>query len=150
VQVSAALHASDPADPAVRQALAAFDEPRFLHQTRARHHGRLTGTDDLGQALAPGTPLPPSVPWRAHFHLPLTAPPAPPLTSTLDVTAATVGLLLGGPAAACHHLEVETYTWQALPEAARPTTDAALADGIAAELAWARTLLTDLGLKEQL
>lgn len=149
VQVSAALHAADPADPHVRQALAAFDEPRFLHQTRALHHGRLTGTDDLGQALAAGTPLPPSVPWRAHFHVPLTAPPTPPLTSTLDVTATTVGLLLGGPTAASHHLEVETYTWQALPEAARPTTDAALADGIAAELDWARTLLTDLGLKEQ-
>jgi len=149
VQVSAALHAADPADPAVRTALAAFDEPRFLHQTRAVHQGRLLGTDDLGQALAAGTPLPPSAPWRAHFHVPLTAPPTPPLTSTLDVTATTVGLLLGGPTAASHHLEVETYTWQALPEAARPTTDAALADGIAAELDWARTLLTDLGLKEQ-
>ncbi|MYS75170.1 metabolite traffic protein EboE, partial [Streptomyces sp. SID5926] len=33
-QLSAALHAEHPADPAVREALAAFAEPRFLHQTR--------------------------------------------------------------------------------------------------------------------
>ncbi|MDX3053394.1 xylose isomerase, partial [Streptomyces scabiei] len=46
------------------------------------------------------------------------------------------------------HLEVETYTWQALPPQLRPTTRAQLADGIAAELALARDLLTDLGLKE--
>lgn len=148
VQLSAALHADDPRDPAVRTALAAFDEPRFLHQTRARTGTTLHGTDDLGQALA-GTALPDTVPWRAHFHVPLHAPPAPPLTSTLPVLRETLTALLGGPAAASHHFEVETYTWQALPARARPADDAQLADGIAAELALARDLLTDLGLKEQ-
>ena len=43
---------------------------------------------------------------------------------------------------------METYTWQALPAALRPTTRAQLADGLAAELSTARDLLTDLGLKE--
>ncbi|WP_369217412.1 metabolite traffic protein EboE, partial [Streptomyces flavofungini] len=38
-QLSAALHAEHPHLPDVREALAAFDEPRFLHQTRT-----LTGT----------------------------------------------------------------------------------------------------------
>lgn len=33
-QLSAALHAEHPHLPEVREALAAFDEPRFLHQTR--------------------------------------------------------------------------------------------------------------------
>jgi hypothetical protein len=45
-------------------------------------------------------------------------------------------------------LEVETYTWQALPPSLRPLDRAGLNDGIAAELALARDLLTDLGLKE--
>ncbi|MFE6894381.1 metabolite traffic protein EboE [Streptomyces sp. NPDC057694] len=149
VQLSAALHADDPRDPAVRAALAAFDEPRFLHQTRARAGGVLHGTDDLGQALAGGL-LPDSVPWRAHFHVPLHAPPAPPLASTLDVLRTTLAVLVGGETARSTHFEVETYTWQALPPAARPGSGAELADGIAAELRLARDLLTDLGLKEQL
>ncbi|MDI3389861.1 metabolite traffic protein EboE [Streptomyces sp. B-S-A8] len=149
VQLSAALHAGDPRDPAVRSALAAFDEPRFLHQTRTRTDGMLHGTDDLGQALAPGA-LPDNAPWRAHFHVPLHAPPAPPLASTLDVLGETLAQLVGGTTARSRHFEVETYTWQALPAAARPTTDAQLADGIAAELSLVRDLLTGLGLKEQL
>ncbi|NGO71893.1 xylose isomerase, partial [Streptomyces sp. SB3404] len=53
-----------------------------------------------------------------------------------------------GAAPLTRHLEVETYTWQALPPALRPATRAQLADGIAAELAVARDMLTDLGLKE--
>ncbi|MWA08004.1 metabolite traffic protein EboE [Streptomyces sp. BA2] len=148
VQLSAALHAEDPRDPAVRAALAAFDEPRFLHQTRAKAGAVLHGTDDLGEALAKGT-LPDTVPWRSHFHVPLHAPPAPPLASTLGVLRETLTALVGGPTARSHHFEVETYTWQALPAEARPTTDARLAEGIAAELDLARGLLTDLGLKEQ-
>ncbi|MEU6122483.1 metabolite traffic protein EboE [Streptomyces sp. NPDC047123] len=148
VQLSAALHAQDPRDPAVLAALADFDEPRFLHQTRAHAGGVLHGTDDLGQALT-GNALPDSVPWRAHFHVPLHAAPAAPLTSTLPVLQDVLTRLLGGPIAGSRHFEVETYTWQALPAAARPTTDAELADGIAAELSLARVMLTDLGLKEQ-
>ncbi|MDT0380088.1 metabolite traffic protein EboE [Streptomyces sp. DSM 42041] len=147
-QLSAALHAADPARPAVRAALADFAEPRFLHQTRAPGpDGALLATDDLDEALAPGA-LPTTAPWRAHFHVPLHAPLAPPLTATLDVLHAALARLVGGPAPLTHHLEVETYTWQALPPALRPRTRAQLADGIAAELAVARDLLTDLGLKE--
>ncbi len=44
----------------------------------------LRGTDDLAEALSGGA-LPDTAPWRAHFHVPLHAPPAPPLTSTLAV-----------------------------------------------------------------
>ncbi|MFD8571742.1 metabolite traffic protein EboE [Streptomyces sp. NPDC059639] len=148
VQLSAALHADNPRDPAIRSALADFDEPRFLHQTRARVGGVLHGTDDLGQALTSGA-LPDTVPWRAHFHVPLHAPPTPPLVSTLDVLGETLATLVGGATARSRHFEVETYTWQALPAAARPVDDAQLADGIAAELALVRDLLTGLGLKEQ-
>ncbi|WP_328726659.1 metabolite traffic protein EboE [Streptomyces sp. NBC_00259] len=156
-QLSAALHAEHPHLPDVRDALAAFAEPRFLHQTRtlprARRPGQpptaagLRGTDDLHEALAADT-LPDATPWRAHFHVPLHAPPAPPLTSTLPVLCDTLARLVGGPTPLTRHLEVETYTWQALPEELRPRSRAQLADGIAAELTLARDLLTDLGLKE--
>ncbi|QYX76316.1 metabolite traffic protein EboE [Streptomyces akebiae] len=146
-QLSAALHAEHPHLPEVRDALAAFDEPRFLHQTRTSTAAGLRGTDDLGEALT-GDTLPDASPWRAHFHVPLHAAPAAPLTSTLPVLKAALAHLVGGAHPLTRHLEVETYTWQALPTALRPSTRAQLADGIAAELALARDLLTDLGLKE--
>lgn len=148
-QLSAALHAVHPGHTAVRTALGAFAEPRFLHQTRTRDpQGALLATDDLDEALAEDSGLPTNRPWRAHFHVPLHAPPQPPLTSTMAVLRDTLALLVGGPAPRTHHLEVETYTWQALPPELRPRTRGRLIDGIAAELALARDLLTDLGLKE--
>ncbi|MFJ6123781.1 metabolite traffic protein EboE [Streptomyces griseoviridis] len=146
-QLSAALHAEHPHLPEVRAALAAFDEPRFLHQTRTATAAGLRGIDDLGEALAADT-LPDAAPWRAHFHVPLHAAPAAPLTSTLPALEAALARLVGGPHPLTRHLEVETYTWQALPAALRPRGRAQLADGIAAELTLARDLLTDLGLKE--
>ncbi|MCL8015526.1 metabolite traffic protein EboE [Streptomyces sp. AS02] len=146
-QLSAALHAEHPHLPDVREALAAFDEPRFLHQTRTVTAAGLRGTDDLGEALT-GDALPDASPWRAHFHVPLHAAPAAPLTSTLPVLKAALTRLVGGPTPLTRHLEVETYTWQALPAELRPRARSQLADGIAAELTLARDLLTDLGLKE--
>ncbi|MFJ8076809.1 metabolite traffic protein EboE [Streptomyces sp. NPDC096176] len=146
-QLSAALHAENPHLPEVREALAAFAEPRFLHQTRTRTAAGLRGTDDLDEALA-GDAIPDGAPWRAHFHVPLHAPPAPPLTSTLPVLQDIVTRLVGVPEPRTRHLEVETYTWQALPPELRPRTRSQLAEGIAAELTLARDLLTDLGLKE--
>ncbi|MGW5098778.1 metabolite traffic protein EboE [Streptomyces nodosus] len=158
-QLSAALHAEHPHLPEVREALAAFAEPRFLHQTRTvlapdpvqaaetPLATGLHGTDDLRQALDDGA-LPDTAPWRAHFHVPLHAPPAAPLTSTLPVLEAALTRLVGGAAPLTRHLEVETYTWAALPPELRPRDRSRLADGIAAELSLARDLLTDLGLKE--
>ncbi|MFE1036069.1 metabolite traffic protein EboE [Streptomyces sp. NPDC058807] len=162
-QLSAALHAEHPSRPEVRDALAAFAEPRFLHQTRTvtppattaptdpaatTATAGLRGTDDLDEALAGDGPLPGTAPWRAHFHVPLHAAPAAPLTSTLPVLKAALTRLVGGPHPLTRHLEVETYTWQALPPELRPRARAQLTDGIAAELTLARDLLTDLGLKE--
>ncbi|MFE2938286.1 metabolite traffic protein EboE [Streptomyces sp. NPDC059255] len=146
-QLSAALHAEHPHLPEVREALRAFAEPRFLHQTRTSTAAGLRGTDDLDEALA-GRSLPEGAPWRAHFHVPLHAPPAPPLTSTLPVLQDALARLVGGASPRTRHLEVETYTWQALPPELRPRSRGRLAEGIAAELTLARDLLVDLGLKE--
>ncbi|CAM5475700.1 Xylose isomerase-like TIM barrel domain-containing protein OS=Streptomyces albaduncus OX=68172 GN=FHS32_003053 PE=4 SV=1 [Streptomyces griseoloalbus] len=118
-QLSAALHAAQPHLPEVREALAAFAEPRFLHQTRTATAAGLRGTDDLDEALA-GDALPDANPWRSHFHVPLHAPPAAPLTSTLPVLTSVLTRLVGGPHPLTRHLEVETYTWQALPPELRP------------------------------
>ncbi|RSD10681.1 metabolite traffic protein EboE [Amycolatopsis eburnea] len=141
LQASAALEAASPKDPATRRALESFVEPRFLHQS---NEGAPPGADDLDLALAGG--LPGEAPWRVHFHVPLHADPAPPLTSTRPVLAATLAELFGGATARTDHVEVETYTWQVLPDA--PADDAGLVAGIAAELDWTRRSLIALGLEE--
>jgi hypothetical protein len=140
-QASCALHAERPRDPATRYALQTFVEPRFLHQTR---EGLPYGSDDLDIALAGG--LPGHAPWRVHFHAPLHADPRPPLTTTRPVLEATLKELFGGPTAWTDHVEVETYTWQVLPNA--PQGDRGLVEGLAAELDWVRGELIGLGLTE--
>ncbi|MET8955211.1 hypothetical protein ACWEO4_14790 [Streptomyces sp. NPDC004393] len=102
--------------------------------------------DDLDAALAGG--LPGRDAWRVHFHVPLHADPEPPLTTTRPALEATLAALLGGNTARTAHVEAETYTWGVLPEAVRPQGPGALADGIAAELAFTRDHLISLGLKE--
>ncbi|MCX5193833.1 metabolite traffic protein EboE [Streptomyces sp. NBC_00249] len=146
VQASSALEAGDPSDPRVREALSAFAEPRFLHQTRepALAGGALLGSDDLGPALAGA--LPGEAPWRIHYHVPLHEEPAPPLASTGPVLRDSLRALFGGDHAVTDHIEVETYTWSVLPEDERPVGEAGLARGIAAELTWTARELTGLGL----
>lgn len=147
-QASAALHAERPADPATRSALTGFAEERFLHQTRERDEGGLRRCDDLPEALAGDGALPGTGPWRVHFHVPLHAEPQPPLRSTRAELGATLDALFGGPTAVTDHVEVETYTWGVLPPAHRPTDDAGLVAGIAAEVAWVRDRLVAAGLAE--
>ncbi|MGR6920549.1 metabolite traffic protein EboE [[Actinomadura] parvosata] len=132
VQLSAALESADP------RALHEYAEPRFLHQTRNPYGD---AADDLDEAFARNLPGP----WRVHYHVPLHAAPAPPLTTTVPVLREALKELAGGPEPLCDHYDVETYTWGVLPPALRPRTPAQLADGIAGELAFARDHLRDLG-----
>ena len=134
-QVSAALATDDPIGD--KDVLDRYVEPRFLHQTRGDDG---LSTDDLDQALEVND----GRPWRIHYHVPIHAEPVPPLRATTDVLAAALGELVGGPEALCDHLDVETYTWNVLPEGLRPETPDELAAGIAAELGYARDLLTEL------
>ncbi|WP_194926565.1 metabolite traffic protein EboE [Catenulispora pinisilvae] len=146
VQASAALEAPQPDDPATRAALARFAEPRYLHQTREVGAGGLHGTDDLDEALS-GDTLPADAPWRVHFHIPLHAEIEAPLTGTHDVLTRTLTEGFSGTPFT-DHIEVETYTWQVLPEEERPRDARELARGIAAEMAWARRELIAAGLSE--
>lgn len=133
VQASAALHVTDPADPAARAALAAFVEPRYLHQVRESQPAGIVAADDLAEAL---TDLPGESPWRVHFHIPLHHVPSAPLETTVDVLRRTVAEVGRLPYAPEVHLDIETYTWSVLPGASVGITE-----GIAAEIAWAQSNL---------
>ena len=135
VQASAALHVTDPSDPAARDALAGFVEPRYLHQVRESQPAGIVPADDLDEALRD---LPGENAWRVHFHIPLHHVPAEPLETTVDVlrqTVAEVDQLPYGPEV---HLDIETYTWSVLPGASVGITE-----GIAAEITWAKSNLLD-------
>lgn len=135
VQASVALHVADPSHTAARRALAGFAEPRYLHQVRELGpDGVVLAADDL-----PARELPGQGPWRVHYHVPLHWKPEPaePVQPTSDVLAAVLG------AVDCAHIEVETYTWNVLPPAQRPGSDAELVAGIAAELDAAGRLLVE-------
>jgi hypothetical protein len=139
VQVSAALGADHPEDAETSAALRGYAEPRFLHQTRSAAG---PAADDLTEALDRGLPGP----WRVHYHVPLHAAPQPPLHATVEVLRGALAVLLSGDRAVCDHFEVETYTWNVLPPEQRPSGPAELAEGIAAELAFARDELHALAL----
>ncbi|WP_461188115.1 metabolite traffic protein EboE [Arthrobacter sp. Z4-13] len=133
VQASAALHVTDPSAPEARDALAAFVEPRYLHQVRESQPAGVVAADDLGEALAD---LPGESPWRVHFHIPLHHVPAAPLETTVDVLSRTVTEVRQLPYAPEVHLDIETYTWSVLPGAS-----VGIIDGIAAEIEWAHSNL---------
>jgi sugar phosphate isomerase/epimerase len=133
VQVSSALELRDPMDASARTRLAAFDEPRYLHQARARDGGYV---DDLPLAFER---LPRDRPWRVHFHSPIDRDFAGSLGTTRAELRKALALLRSGGVTTQY--EVETYTWSVLPEAERPADDAALARGLAREVASARDTL---------
>jgi hypothetical protein len=137
VQLATALQAPDAGLAA--GALRRYVEDRFLHPVSPAEG---SGVDDLDEALREGAPGP----WRVRYPLPLHTSPEAPLTSTTGVLRDGLRRLLGGSDALCDHLDVETYTWNVLPGARRPGSATELADGIAAELAYARDELTGLGL----
>lgn len=122
IQISAALKAQFPAlespsavadREAVRLAFEQFNEPTYLHQVVARTHtGDLLRFPDLPQALAALDET--HAEWRAHFHVPIFVSDYGVLQSTQDDIREVLRLLAERPFT--NQLEVETYTWDVLPE----------------------------------
>ncbi len=134
VQVSAGLRVAPP-NAAARAALAPFAEGVYLHQVVARHGQHLRRTLDLPEALAEATraaaPEASDAEWRVHFHVPLFLERLGPFENTQAFLRPLLARLFRENI--CQHLEVETYTWDVLPEEFRgePVDEA-----IARELAW--------------
>jgi sugar phosphate isomerase/epimerase len=135
IQISSALELKDPMSKSGLETLAHFVEPKYLHQTCCMDkNGHLLKTQDLPNAL---DTFPREFPWRVHFHVPIQAQMliSPLLTSTQDSIMQTLHFLYQNPT--LHpHIEVETYTWQVLPESLRPQDDTAIAKGLSEELNW--------------
>ena len=129
VQLSAALRGS--CEPSQLAALAAFDEPRYLHQVVTGTHDDPRVWEDIPHFLASR----PDRDWRCHFHVPIFLERIGSLETTADAIAPALAELPrdGTPVM----VEVETYAWAQLPQPAAPD----LVQGIAREILHARTLL---------
>jgi hypothetical protein len=129
IQVSAGLRLLRPA-PDTLTALRRFAEGIYLHQVVIRRGDQLTRVVDLPEALAAAGDDPGDE-WRIHFHVPLFREALGPFASTRPFLAELLALQRQQPVS--DHLEVETYTWDVLPEEFRREP---VADAVARELQW--------------
>ena len=142
VQLSSAIQIDVPGSaegetsPALRR-LRHFADPVYLHQVVERStaatdspdaDGTLRHFPDLDQALESTSRA--DREWRIHFHVPLFLGAYEELNSTQPYVRKVIDLIRHSRLTT--HLEIETYTWDVLPEALR--TD--LEDSIAREYRW--------------
>ena len=121
VHISNAIELIDPANNREgREALNRFVEPRYLHQTFAKtSDGRILNRIDLDSRdvlrdESSYTEFDRAAAWRVHFHVPVNAEELGPLGTTRDDLRRALKRVYGLDYAP--HLEIETYTWDVLPD----------------------------------
>lgn len=140
IQISAALKASIPDDlhakARITEAFSKFNEPTYLHQVVMRQKdGSLLRYRDLPDAIA-ATENPLVIEWRAHFHVPVFSEDLGLLQSTQSDIITVLNIQKAAPFT--NHMEVETYTWEVLPEILK----APLNLSIIRELNWVKNTLS--------
>lgn len=136
LQLSAALKVAR-VDARTRAQLERFDDGVYLHQVvERRPDGSLARFLDLAPAFAEIERARGNE-WRVHCHVPIFMETLPELGTTQDFLREILALHKRSPISP--HLEVETYTFDVLPEELR-RVDASTA--VARELAWVRDVLT--------
>ncbi|MBC7743746.1 MAG: metabolite traffic protein EboE [Flavobacterium sp.] len=134
IQISAAIKAQLTSDIKQRELLFAafsgFNEQTYLHQVVARRSdGAYIRYRDLPEALVDINNLEVEE-WRAHFHVPIFVEQFDVLYSTQNDIFEV--LKIQNSKQLTTHLEVETYTWEVLPE----NLKIPLQDSIVRELKW--------------
>lgn len=131
IQISAALKAQSTKQnhKAVKQELKKFAEPSYLHQTVIKdQNGNMQHFRDLPEALQAKTQV--NAEWRSHYHVPIFIQDYGTLHSTQSEITKVLRLLQKNHLTS--HLEVETYTWEILPEDLKLS----ISDSITRELQW--------------
>jgi len=134
IQISAALKAnldkSEADREIIKNSFQTFNEPTYLHQVVAlKKDGGLIRYSDLTPALEDFENQE-ATQWRAHFHVPISIKEIGLLQSTQDDITTVLELQKNAPFT--DHLEVETYTWEVLPEQLKLP----IAQSISNELNW--------------
>jgi hypothetical protein len=137
LQAAAALRVPHVTPEAV-QALTPFTRTIYLNQTTESRDGRLTRMLNLADAIEAWHTSPaPECEWRTHFHLPVFLDDLDGLGTTR--TEIETALAVHARTPLSDHLEIETYTWDVLPEHLK-TGD--ITDYVTRELEWTRDALT--------
>ncbi len=125
--------------------LRGFQEDVYLHQVVVAEQGQVIRRHkDLDLALAHAKEHPHELgdEWRIHFHVPLHTRPGDGLGDTRNHVEGTLQVLAENPSL-CRHLEMETYTWEVLPESIRSDD---VVKQIIREYEWTLSELTARGL----
>ena len=152
LQFSSALCLTDPgADDEARARFLALDEPRYLHQVTGRRGTEVLRADDLPDLVeqlgrsARGWLA--CEEWRCHFHVPVDlAAVGDKFGTTVEHVDRLLDALLADPTrwrSSELHVELETYTWDVLPNAARGAGE--LTDGLEREMRHALARLESAG-----
>jgi len=136
IQISAALKVELPKEEEERRRIESlllpFAESTYLHQVVAREeNGQLQAFNDLPQALETLRSTN-AEEWRIHFHVPVFLDRYSHLSSTQEDILEVLSIIQSQHVA--HHLEVETYTWEVLPE----DVNLDLTHSIIRELQWVK------------
>jgi hypothetical protein len=137
IQLSAALKLLIPDSTnerfSIGKRLEEFADTTYLHQVVARTQGGgLLSYPDLPQAITQLNATE-DLEWRVHFHVPIFLENYGTFQSTQEDIVEVLKLVKADPSIT-QHLEVETYTWEVLPE----DTHLTLGEAISRELAWVR------------
>jgi hypothetical protein len=142
IQISAALKGEMPGEQIKRepviQAFRQFNESTYLHQVVARQaDGSLKRYPDLPEALMDADNAS-TKEWRSHFHVPLFIHDYGLLKSTQADIRKVLSIQSKLPFT--NHLEVETYTWEVLPEALKVP----ISESIIREVEWVMNYLDNV------
>jgi len=165
IQVSNAIHVDlSQQTSALKPILHRFAEPKFLHQVKARVHrcGEANSRSSASSHSSDFISAPDLATFleeqdlnaeyiqdfRVHFHVPLNAeqfihPAITPLHAPIH---ATLQFLSDYHTHVNPLLEVETYSWDALPDELQPTSDEQLIQGVSNEINWLAQQLKQRGL----
>jgi len=137
VQLSAAMRVPVMTNELI-DAVMRYDDGVYLHQTIVRNPSGLTRYVDLPDAVAAFKEGRAQGEWRIHCHVPLFLSDLGAIGSTRADLVSTLAALRQKTRSS--HLEVETYTWDVLPDNLRTGSKAA---DIAREISFCMKELSD-------
>lgn len=137
LQEAAALWIPDVNAESVAE-LERFADTIYLTQTTQKRHDEITRFLNIEDAVKSWRDDPRPCEWRTHFHVPVFLDDLGPFRTTRFAIEAALAVHAKAPIS--DHLEIETYTWDVLPEHLK---NAGIATYVTRELRWVEQTLRD-------